>query len=71
MAMVMNGCKVFSATLFEQRAVLGERVTEWIAANPTFKLVEFIVKQSSDSGYHCLSITVIFIDPKLALRKVG
>jgi hypothetical protein len=69
--MVINGVKVLSATMHEQRAVLGERVTEWLAANPTFQIKEIVVKQSSDSGFHCLSFSIFYVDPKLALRKVG
>jgi hypothetical protein len=29
-----NGIKVFSATLFNERALLGDKVTAWIADNP-------------------------------------
>lgn len=69
--MVFNGCKVFAATLADQRAVLGERVTEWLAANKTFQISEILVRQSSDSGWHCLTIVIMYLDPRLALRKVG
>lgn len=37
-----NGVKVFSATMVEQRLRLGETVTEWIAAHPTFEMVWYL-----------------------------
>lgn len=58
----ISGLKVFSATMYQDRAVLGERVTAWIAANPDKKLVEIMVRQSSDSAFHCISIIVFFDD---------
>jgi hypothetical protein len=54
------GCKVFSATKAHERSQLGERVTEWIAEHPDCTVVDHIVNQSSDSAFHCLSITIFF-----------
>lgn len=57
-----DGVKVFSATMSAERARLGEKVTEWIAANPKLTVVEVVVTQSSDADFHCIAITVFFRD---------
>lgn len=56
----VNGIKVFSATMPDQRANLGEVVTAWIAAHPGITIVDVTVTQSSDSDFHCLSITLTY-----------
>lgn len=56
--MRIAGCKVFSATKHRERNELGERVTEWIRAHPELTITETIVRQSSDSEYHCISIVL-------------
>jgi hypothetical protein len=48
--------KVFSATKSKDREKLGERVTAWIEANPTLEVVRTSVTQSSDHGFHCLTL---------------
>ncbi|HEX6838115.1 MAG TPA: hypothetical protein VF334_16170, partial [Polyangia bacterium] len=58
--MAFNGVKVFSATMYQHRAALGDRVTEWIAANQHIRVVDSVVTQSSDSEFHCLSITLFY-----------
>ena len=65
----MNGVKVFSSTMYRDRGLLGERVTEWIGAHPNIMPLEFVVTQSSDSDYHCVTITVFYSEasPELAL----
>jgi hypothetical protein len=55
-----NGVKVFTATMFAERSVLGEKVTSWIAANPENTLTEIVVTQSSDASYHCVAISVFY-----------
>lgn len=55
-----NGVKVFSTTMQKDRDALGERVTEWLGANQNLRIVESIVLQSSDSAFHCLSITLFY-----------
>jgi hypothetical protein len=55
-----NSVKVFTATKFRDRDVLGEKITSWLAANPSVLIVDRIVRQSSDSTFHCLSI-VLFL----------
>lgn len=55
-----DGVKIFSATMFGDRAQLGEKVTSWIAENPKREVTEMVVSQSSDSSYHCISIVVFY-----------
>lgn len=50
--------KVFSATKFRDRSQLGEDITLWLRENPELVLVDKVVTQSSDSEFHCLSITL-------------
>lgn len=66
-----NGVKVFSATLQRHREELGERVTEWLAANRAIRVVESVVSQSSDREYHCLSITLFYerVEPGSGARR--
>ena len=52
--------KVFSATLFRDRDTLGEKVTGWIEAHPRARVVDLIVRQSSDAEFHCVSITLFY-----------
>lgn len=56
----MTGMKVFSATKAREREFLGETITDWIVAHPELLVVGKVVMQSSDSEYHCLSITVLY-----------
>ncbi len=51
--------KVFSATKFKDREALGERLTEWLQLNPV-EIVDKVVSQSSDSEFHCLTITLFY-----------
>ena len=55
-----NGVKVFSATKAKEREALGEHVTAWIRRNPDAEIVDKIVTQSSDSEFHCLTITLFY-----------
>lgn len=56
----MMGAKVFTATKAKERDELGEAVTRWLAANPNAKVIDKVVTQSSDSEFHCLSITLFY-----------
>ena len=58
MPAVFSIVKVFSATKSKDREKLGERVTDWIAANPTLEVVRTSVTQSSDHGFHCLTLVL-------------
>ena len=59
-----DGVKVFSATMVAQRQELGETVTRWIEearrTRPGFQLVDMLVRQSSDDGFHCVAICLFF-----------
>ena len=58
--MYFKGVKVFSATKAKEREALGEQVTSWIRGNPNCEIVDKIVTQSSDSEFHCLTITLFY-----------
>ena len=55
-----NGVKVFSATKAKERELLGELITDWIRSHPEHEIVDKIVTQSSDSEFHCLTITLFY-----------
>lgn len=56
-----DGLQVFSATMHQDRAVLGEKVTAWIADNKDrIDIVDYEVHQSSDEAFHCVTIIVYF-----------
>lgn len=55
-----NGVKVFSATMAQERDQLGDKITNWLSANPSVQVVDKIVTQSSDEAFHCLAITLFF-----------
>lgn len=61
-----NGVKVFSATMAQERDQLGEKITNWLHDRPHVKVIDKIVTQSSDEAFHCLAITVFYIDEKVA-----
>ena len=54
------GVKVFTATKAKEREALGEAVTRWLAENPRARVLDKVVTQSSDSAFHCLSITLFY-----------
>ena len=54
------GLKVFSATKARDRELLGETITTWIRAHPSFDIIDKIVTQSSDAEFHCLAITIFY-----------
>ncbi len=58
--MGFTGVKVFSATKAKERELLGENVTNWLRNNPNCEVVDKIVTQSSDSEFHCMSITLFY-----------
>lgn len=59
-----NAIKVFSATMAADREVLGETVTAWIAEHPEHEVVDMVITQSSDEAFHCLAITVFYVDKR-------
>lgn len=66
MKSAFNGVKVFGATLFADRQVLGEKVTRWLedarSTRPGFEIVDVVVRQSSDDAFHLISIVVFYKD---------
>lgn len=56
----MLGAKVFTATKARERDELGEAVTRWLQANPDVRVTNKVVTQSSDSEFHCLTITLFY-----------
>ena len=67
MATQINLVKVFSATKSRDREKLGDRVSDWIAANPTVEVLRTSVIQSSDAAFHCLTF-VLFCAAMTGLR---
>ena len=61
---MFNGVKVFTATKAREREALGEVVTEWIRSNPAYEVTDTVVTQSSDSEFHCLTITLFYQKPE-------
>ena len=59
--MALDGLKVFSATKARDRAELGEKVTGWLRENPHLEIVDKIVTQSSDQEFHCLTVTLFYV----------
>lgn len=58
---MFSGVKVFSATKHKERDELGETVTRWLSnQRGRIDIVDKIVTQSSDSEYHCVTITVFY-----------
>lgn len=54
------GVKTFCATLHAERAVLGDVVTAWLQANPSVRVLDRVVAQSSDHTHHCLTIVLFY-----------
>jgi len=59
-ALDITGVKVFSATKARDREALGEFITDWIRNHPDYEIVDKIVTQSSDTEFHCLTITLFY-----------
>lgn len=52
--------KVFSATKARERVRLGEDATAWLAEHHReLEIVDIVITQSSDSAFHCLTITLL------------
>lgn len=65
-----DAVKVFSVTKFRDRRALGEEITEWIASHPELRALGCVVTQSSDSEFHCLTLT-LFLEALTAVPKGG
>lgn len=57
-----NGVKIFSATMYADREVLGEKVTQWMTAHPELTVVEIVQTQSSDERFHCVALSLFYLD---------
>lgn len=55
-----TGVKVFSATKAREREELGENISRWLRNNPSLRVVDKVVTQSSDREFHCLTITLFY-----------
>ena len=58
--MTFDGVKVFSATKAREREELGETVTSWLRKHPECQIINKKITQSSDSEFHCLTVTVFY-----------
>jgi hypothetical protein len=61
-----TGVKVFTTTLARDREAMGEHIGRWLHDHPDLEVVDRVVTQSSDSEFHCLSITLFYRDRKKA-----
>ena len=58
---MFEAVKVFSATKHKERDELGEKITRWLNGRlDSIEIVDTVIRQSSDSEYHCLSITIFY-----------
>ena len=58
---MFDAVKVFSATKHKERDELGEKITRWLSDRAdSVEIVDTVIRQSSDSEYHCLSITIFY-----------
>jgi hypothetical protein len=55
-----KGVKVFTATKAKEREELGTHITRWLKENPSYKIKNTTVTQSSDNEFHCLTIIVFY-----------
>lgn len=62
--------KVFSTTLAADRNAMGENIGRWLDGHHHLQVVDMDIRQSSDSGYHCLSI-VLFLREQAAGTAVA
>lgn len=59
---MFTGVRVFSATKAKDREELGEAITHWLRDNPRIRPVDRVVTQSSDREFHCLTITIFYVE---------
>ena len=68
MARSYNRVEVFSATKARERQGLGERVTSFLNNHPQHEVVDYVVRQSSDAEFHCLTIVLFLYDEQKRRR---
>lgn len=66
-----TGVKVFSATKAWEREQISDRINEWLENNPGVDIVDKVVTQSSDSEFHCLTITLFYSRPSAQHHAVA
>jgi len=59
---IFTAVKVFSATKAREREALGDELTRWMRANPHVKIVDKVIRQSSDNEFHCVTIIIFYQD---------
>ena len=58
---MFTGVKVFSATKRNERDELGDEITRWLQEQKgKIDIIDKVVTQSSDSEFHCLTITIFY-----------
>lgn len=58
---MFDGVKIFSATKQKDRDELGETITRWMDEHAgKVEVVDKVVNQSSDSEYHCVTVTLFY-----------
>ena len=57
-----TGVKVFTATKAKDREEMGEVITKWLKDHPAARPVDRVVVQSSDREFHCLTITLFYVE---------
>jgi DNA-directed RNA polymerase specialized sigma54-like protein len=57
---MFTGVKVFSATKARDREELSENVTRWLKSNPDLEIVDKVVRQSSDTEFHCYTLIFFY-----------
>ena len=55
-----QGMKIFSATKAKEREKLGETITGWMNKNKHLSVIDYRVSQSSDSEFHCVTVTLLY-----------
>jgi hypothetical protein len=60
---LFDNVTVFSATKAAEREKLGEKVTTWLRGHTDHDVVKMVVRQSSDSEFHCLTIILFSRSP--------
>jgi hypothetical protein len=48
---------------------LGDNVTQWLALRPELQVVDIVVTQSSDAGFHCIAISVFYFEAPTRTRR--
>lgn len=67
----ISAVKIFWATFGEHRNAMGERISDWLRQHQELKVVDCLVTQSADSGFHCLTVTLFLSgDPTNYLADV-